>query len=388
MSVLPLLIVLAMSAITLATRFVFFGWRSPDYAICLEHWLEHVREMPGVTSLAANIGDYNAPYFYILFCIGKLTTVELQMFYLKMVSIAFDILLAYYVMRLVRVKRSARPIVGTIAFFITLLLPTVILNSACWAQCDSVYAALTLGGVYYGIEKRGKMCLAMFALALAFKLQTIFLFPLLLALLLLGNVRWKDIWVFFAVFAATIAPAVLCGRGVLDTLSIYIKQTGSYSAATMNAPTIFGLLSLLSINPMIKFATILFAGALCLGMVGILVVKRERVKRATLLSVAYWFALTVPFFLPYMHERYFYVADILATVYVFANPRRWYLLPLTVIASLLCYLPFLMGADYSMPFQLSVLSTVILGMIGMTTYDVLIELGGESLSKMDCRLLS
>ena len=66
------------------------------------------------------------------------------------------------------------------------------------------------------------------------------------------------------------------------------------------------------------------------------------IPRVVLLATL--FAILVPFFLPAMHERYFYLADALSVVAAFYFPRRLWPVPLLVqFASFLSYTPFLFG---------------------------------------------
>lgn len=51
------------------------------------------------------------------------------------------------------------------------------------------------------------------------------------------------------------------------------------------------------------------------------------------LSLALLSVLFVPYFLPYMHERYFYPADIFSVVYAFCNPEKFYIPIVTVLCS-------------------------------------------------------
>ena len=51
--------------------------------------------------------------------------------------------------------------------------------------------------------------------------------------------------------------------------------------------------------------------------------------------------LAVPFFLPEMHERYFYLADVLTIVMAFYVRRYWPVAVLVSACSLLSYAPFL-----------------------------------------------
>ena len=51
--------------------------------------------------------------------------------------------------------------------------------------------------------------------------------------------------------------------------------------------------------------------------------------------------LAVPFFLPEMHERYFYLADVLTIVMAFYVRRYWPVAVVVSACSLLSYAPFL-----------------------------------------------
>ncbi len=63
--------------------------------------------------------------------------------------------------------------------------------------------------------------------------------------------------------------------------------------------------------------------------------------------------LTLPYFLPKMHERYFFVADIFAILYVFWRPQRFWIAILINLCSFFSYGPFLLGTK---PFDFSYLS--------------------------------
>jgi len=358
------LAILAFSAFALLVRYMFLSWRSSDYVVCLEHWLSHVRETPGATTLAQTIGNYNTPYFYIVFLIGKLTDLSLEMFYLKFASVLFDIVAAYYIMRLVSLK-DKRGWVRLGAFFTILLLPSVILNGSVWTQCDSIYAAFALGGLFYGITRQGKLSLLFFAIALSFKLQAIFILPMIIPLLILGYIRWKDLWVFPAAFFATLLPSALAGRNIIDMLSIYLKQVGDFPSATLGCPNLFGLLGMTGIGSAVEYAMILISGFGCCVLLYILYYFRSNLNEELLCLSAFLFVLIIPYTLPRMHERYFYLADLLSVLFAFWFSKRWYVAVLVAVSSFLCYLPFLFGNGYEMPFALPLLSLAMLIAIGI-----------------------
>jgi len=52
--------------------------------------------------------------------------------------------------------------------------------------------------------------------------------------------------------------------------------------------------------------------------------------------------LVLPFFLPEMHERYFYLADIVSIIYAFYFPRYFYVPVIEQLCSLMSYIPYLL----------------------------------------------
>src|SRR5205814_981863 len=55
--------------------------------------------------------------------------------------------------------------------------------------------------------------------------------------------------------------------------------------------------------------------------------------------------LLLPYFLPGMHERYFYAADVFSLIYVFYRPQRWWAACLIQLASAFTYLPYLFDVE-------------------------------------------
>jgi len=54
-------------------------------------------------------------------------------------------------------------------------------------------------------------------------------------------------------------------------------------------------------------------------------------------------ALNMPFSLPHMHERYFYIADVLTVIYAVIYPKRWILPTIVITSSFLLYGVYLFG---------------------------------------------
>ena len=59
------------------------------------------------------------------------------------------------------------------------------------------------------------------------------------------------------------------------------------------------------------------------------------------LDLALFFAIFLPFVMPKIHDRYFFMADMLSVLYAFRYKNRRFMPVLVMGASLLCYMPFL-----------------------------------------------
>ncbi len=194
-----------------------------DYQNFLSHWVEYFRQNGGFLALKDPVGNYNVPYLYMLAALSHLPLNDL--YGIKLFSILFDVLLAWGGLRLARTRTADRS-VWLITFFSLLLLPTVILNGACWGQCDSVWAALCLHALACALEDKPVPSLVLLALAFSFKLQAIFLIPLWAAFWFAGKLRTHELFAFPLAFFLSISPALMLGKPLGAILSIYLEQAG------------------------------------------------------------------------------------------------------------------------------------------------------------------
>ena len=312
-----------------------------DYQNFLQGWVQFFRDKGGWSALRYSVGNYNVPYLYFLALFSYLPVWDLYL--IKLLSVAFDVLLAWGALHIV--KHFSQTFTARLAaFYLTLLLPTVLLNGAYWGQCDSIYAAFGLWSLAFALEERGVMAMAAAALSFAFKLQAVFLLPVFLLFLIARKLQWYHLPVFPLTYALTVLPAVLAGRPPLDTLLLYASQTGSIgSGLNYNSPSVFAFplpaldperLSMLGIGA--AFALVALLSLFCL-------VQRDRLSDRSLLTCALLLSLGIPFLLPHMHDRYFFLADVLSLVLAITEPRLL-LAPLGVsFASLLGYHAYLQG---------------------------------------------
>ena len=128
---------------------------------------------------------------------------------------------------------------------------------------------------------------------------------------------------------------------------MYFHQAGEYLRLTLNAPTFAALLGNIRENSWNILSTTLVIFTLCLTVLAMYLCGRKAEwKKESFIDFALLFALGVTFFLPRMHERYFYLADLLAIVYAFTRPKRAYTGILTAFCSFYAIARFLFGAEY------------------------------------------
>lgn len=311
-----------------------------DYQNFLTRWVQTLRAQGGLRALGQNIGNYNIPY---LFFLALFSYVDLRDLYLiKLLSILFDVLLAWGVLRTVSCfSKSPEKLLG--AFFVTLFLPTVVLNGAYWGQCDSIYAAFAVWSIYFALRERGILSVAFIALSFAFKLQAVFLMPVFLIFLFAKKIRWPHLFVFPLTYLAAVSPALLAGRSFRSTVLLYFDQAGSvgdglnYNSASVYAflkhtPENTQLLSRIGIVAAFAFLLLLFA--FCW-------LYRSRLNHRVLLLCSLLIVTAVPFLLPHMHDRYFFIADVLSAALAFVIPALLHVPVLTSFASLLGYHAYL-----------------------------------------------
>ncbi len=329
------------AVLAIYVRLVLFPFESNDYTAFFARWYDFIKANGGLPALRYQFADYNVPYLYLIALLTYLPVPVLAG--IKVISVLFDLLLAFFTYKLVALKYPAgwKPFVASAT---VVLLPTVVTNSAMWGQCDSIYASLGLGGVYFALRSRPYLACVFFGLSLAFKLQPIFILPAVLVLVLLKKLPWAALLAIPGVVLALDIPALLVGADPGQLLSVYTNQVGEYTQLTLNAPNAYQFLSVQVGADLIRSAGVWFTGALVFVVILLSVIRRVPLTATRVVHVATLFAILVPFFLPAMHERYFYLAEVLSVILAFYVPRLWAVPLLVQFASFLSYVPFLFGS--------------------------------------------
>jgi Gpi18-like mannosyltransferase len=342
------IIAIVLLGASIVARVVSFPVQTIDYTDSLVPWFRTLHDAAGLTAFQYPFSDYSPLYLYI---IKLLTFVPIYSLYtIKSVSVIFDIFLSFIVYKIVReLKGSAYDRDQYfLVFAITFAIPTVLVNSSLWGQCDAAYASFALLSLLFIMRDRPFSAALYFGIAVCFKLQAIFFLPVLAGYLLSNRTYAKYILAVPTVYLASIIPAVLGGGSFWRYLTIYFTEAGEYSALSLSAPSVYAFVnsSAMSITSE-AFLTILGAVlALTLAVsIGSAVARKagapEADRSPSLLFLALLSVTAMPFLLPHMHERYFFMADVLSVAYTLYNPRKWYIALLIVAASFFSYLSFL-----------------------------------------------
>ena len=383
-----LLIGSAIVAIVLAAfvvRFLFIDQVSGDYRAFVSPWFDYLDANGGFAAVGADISNYNPPYLYLLAAATYLPLSKIVA--IKLISMIFDVLLAAFAALIVR-QRFPRPALPLVCFAVVLFAPTVVVNSAAWGQCDSIYAAFCLGSLYFLLRNKPWWAATFFGVALSFKLQAIFFLPVLLIVLVVNRQRLLALLAAPAAFAVMLLPAILAGRDLSSLLMIYPNQVssggtatggaglaagqgagfggdqfaqrggggasgfaagggggfgragGSGNALTQNAPTFYQWLGS-SAGAVWKYVGLAASALVVAGVAMTAWLRKRPLSTPEIVVLATMVVLAVPFFLPEMHERYFYLADVLTIVMAFYVRRYWPVALLVSACSLLSYAPFL-----------------------------------------------
>ena len=346
----PLSVCLLLGVVTGAVvlaKVSLLDYVSDDYTIFLNNWISEYTTLGLRQGLGTYISsDYTPPYLYLMYAISRFPDYP-WLYMVKFISLMTDVLLAYAVMKLASLRTKSET-VQLLMFHIASILPTVVFNGAYWGQCDGIYTGFCILALYLSLAKkpcRGMIC---FGVALSFKLQTVFFLPVLLPLWLRKDVGLRHLLLIPCAYMAMMIPALWGGKSLHHVLTVYFQQMGNYRFMTMNGPSLYQFLPAETANggPLYqmlnKMALMLGFAALAACCVPVSLYRRRLTAESTLLFGVLVLS-TVPFFLPNMHERYMFGADVLSLAVCLWAPRRIILPLLFGLASYICYTKGLPG---------------------------------------------
>jgi len=227
---------------------------------------------------------------------------------------------------------------------LALLLPTVIGNGPVWGQSDALHGGCALLAVAAFMRGRPVAAMAAVGFAIAFKLQGVFVAPVVLAMLWSRRAPLWTLAIPPLIYVAAMIPAWVAGRPAHDLATIYLAQGEYFHDLARSVPNIWQILRALVTIP---YEAGVVVGLLAAATAIVFTAWRARHldAPADVLLLAMSGAVLVPYLLPKMHNRYFFTADLLAFAYAFVRPtsRTVRIALLVQAGSLLSYLTFLIG---------------------------------------------
>lgn len=189
--------------------------------------------------------------------------------------------------------------------------------------------------------------------------------PVLLVFALQKRIRWVYFLLISLVYLILIIPSALFGRSIHDLLSIYLNQASSSDEWTYNGQNFFVFMPD-SVAKTYSMGFILFAGLIVLVWIYFTLKNRNLRDRTEILIVSLCSVTLVPSLLPYMHERYFFLSEIISLALAINKPKFWFVPIAFQIAAYLVYSNYLFESvnnDYERLVWSTLITLVSLGFI-------------------------
>lgn len=342
------IVLVIIPVVALLIRFVFLNGKSGDYIGFLEPWVNTIRELGGFKALGHNIGNYNVPYVFLLTLVSYLKCEPLIP--IKIISIIFDFICSVYAFKIVN-KLTNKKSLSLICYIIILFLPTVVANGAMWGQCDSIYTSFILISLYYLLDKKYTKSFIFLGISFAFKLQFIFILPLYVLIFF----REKDIHLYHFLIIPVVniimcLPAIIMGRNFLDVIMIYFNQANTYINLVLNFPNIYNLIQS-NLNFFLKYYDIVCKIGIIITMFIYfcmwlyILIKKVKFNHEKILTVGLWCIVIATYFLPRMHDRYMFVADVLSVILFIIYQKKFAMMLTINLVSILSYFSYLFDLE-------------------------------------------
>ncbi|MGV3597740.1 MAG: hypothetical protein ACO1PI_07705 [Bacteroidota bacterium] len=349
-------------AAALGARKIFIPQPSMDTVNWVMPWLNYIKQH-GFAAYGDTFTNYAPIYTYMLGIGSLLPLTDLEI--IKYISIAFDFMAAWYIYRIIQLRYATGSIMPALAFTSFLFLPTVLINSSFWGQCDIIYVAFSLAALYYlmlaDTRRNNLFAMILYAIALSVKLQAMLIAPLFAIAWFKRDVRLTDFLLIPGVYIILMIPCLIAGRDFMDVLLVYFNIVDNNPVLTANSPNVY---QLVGDNFIFNTAGVLVA----FGVQAILIftsvwkLKDKPLSLDLTVHLAFLITLTMPFLLPRMHERYFLLAECIAMLFAFYNPRYFYMPLVLGFISFFTYTEFLFAKVF-VPFHWLTLAVLALILI-------------------------
>lgn len=305
-------------------RILYSDFISHDYINFLSKWMEEYRNLNISDCFKNQVGNYPPLYNYFLILFSRIPLKD--MYLIKVFSLYGEIimyLLAAKLAAFIREEKFSFLLLASLT-----LIPTFLLNSSQWGQCDCFYTACALGAVYLALKHKSVACFFVLGLGLAFKMQMLLIFPAILVFLISKNgdgkkyLLWRWIWVLPLVFFAFSSLPVFFGGSFFKVLKVYANQAVTGNGTGLNLHCANILLPFSDIpRGCVAYYILLVLFILITAFVDIFIIVFTNHKsggvmeKEQLLLLCLILSFCSVFFMPKMVDRFFHIPEILAFIY-------------------------------------------------------------------------
>ena len=368
----------AMLGLGLVFRLYLYGIVSGDYAYFLSYWMNECHQAGGIGYLGITPGvsdastiNYYCMYQYMIILFHYIGHGTGDLYLIKTASVIFDVVCAVTIGRIAYEATSGDVKKSILAFGGIMFLPTCALNSAAWAQNDSMYGAFLLLSFLHFMKNNSNKGFIYLALSYTFKQQAVFFVPFIIIMWLKDKVKLKYVFWVPLIFMSCALPAVIAGRSFIELMTIYSSQTTTYTRLTMNYPSIYAIVTS-DLDTEIR-KQLIPAGVICtvpvLGLLAYYIRTRIfRITKEYMVTLAIFTVLLLCFCLPVMHERYAYIAELMAVVYAVTRYKRVIICASLQVISLITYSRYLFGSSVKVLWPLSVAMLAVIFIVGYDLY--------------------
>ena len=373
------IVLVLISLLALYVRLCLFPFQSYDFNTFLNPWYDQISAQGGVRALKSQVGNYGITYQFIISLFTYLPGKSI--FWYKILSVFFDYILAITGgLIVINFQNTQKKEKFLFVYSIVLFVPTIIMNSGMWAQCDSIYASFLLLSILSLLKNRNKLTFIYLGIAFAFKLQSIFIVPFFLICYLV-NKKFSISYFLLSLisFYVCCLPGIIMGRSIFAPFEIYFGQTHE-TRINLNIPNFSGLLTTSPIMKNISTYEMMKDFLICITLVILLLAylfilnNKQLLTGQKILIIATWTCWTCVMFLPSMHERYMYVADILLILLACISRKYFVNAIIAVSLSYMTYLFALLNVHISIP------NLSLLALANYIIFSVLIFLGTNKLT--------
>jgi Gpi18-like mannosyltransferase len=332
--VLPHLQIATIIGLAVIGRAMFWNVRPPDMTIFLEPWFAHIVHYGSIGAFAHPFSNYEPAYLYLL-ALGTLADGLLtQMTIIKIISLCGTLFLTLALADLLKAVGT-----GRLNALLLLVLPSVIFNDALLAQCDALWAGACVFALAQMIRGRTLSAMVWCGVGFAFKAQAAFIAPVIVGAMIGRRAPWWHWFVPGLVFVATLVPAWLMGWPALKLLTVYLDQAAWVRIPGRLAnPWMVG--TMFADHAARNWFALGYAAAGAAALVIMILAARAARNPRALILLAALAGTALPFLLPKMLERYYFLGDVMTLALVLSHRSRpaFYAMCAVQLASILSHI--------------------------------------------------